>query len=482
MSVKPLGRRTVLRGAGGIALALPFLEAMLPVRRAHAAPPRRFVLFFTPNGTNDPGKFYPQGTGANFTLGYESEPLLPYKSDMVFLSGINMESAKLDGGDLHAVGMSHMLTGVRSIRAAGYSQPGGGSYYVSFAGGISIDQEIAKHIGGTNRFRTLEFGVQSINGIGVHPFSRMSYSGPNQPVPAEDDPRAMFMRLFGAGGGTAPAPGGVPTAPTPASAIDALLAQRRSTLDVVKDDFQRLSMKLGTADRAKLDRHMTALREVERKLALPSATGGGATPPITGPAPTPPPAVSSASCKAPANPTGAVMNPNDPAQFPAIGQLQMDLMMLALACDLTRVASIQWSWARSQLVHPWAMAGNRSHHDMSHGSASMQLSAINRWFASQLAYLIKGMKAIDEGGTSLLDSSLVYWCGECALGADHNFNNIRAVLFGKAGGGLRGHGQHIAYRNEKHNNLLISLLNAMGVPATTFGDPMFVSGPLAGLV
>src|SRR5450432_3587400 len=149
----PLNRRALLRGAGGIAIGLPFLEAM-EVRRAGAAaagPIKRIVVFFTPNATNDSTKFVPAAVGPSFVLPEETAPLEPLHKHLLIVSGVNMESAKKDDGDHHSIGMSHMLTATQWVPAQGFEKPGGDEFTVGFAGGISVDQQIAKKVGAVTR-------------------------------------------------------------------------------------------------------------------------------------------------------------------------------------------------------------------------------------------------------------------------------------------------------------------------------------------
>ncbi len=449
MSGFRLKRRALMRGLGGVAVGLPWLEIMdTPELRAQAAAAtKRLVLFFSPNGTNDMAAFVPPQTGKDFVLGVETAPLQEIRDKLLILSGINMESAKADAseGDLHSVGMSHMLTGVEWVVGSGFEKPGGDQFNVGFAGGPSIDQHIASKVGASTQFSSLEVGVQSVSDYGVHPFSRMISAGYNQPVPPEDDPAALFKRVFGDG------------TPAAEGQLDAALAQRRSVLDFVQDDFARLQAKLGSRDKQKLEQHVTGLRDLEMRLAR-----------TTGP---------STCVASPALLTGE--NPDDKAHFPEVGRQQMDILALALACDATRVASLQWSWARSLLPFPWINVPE-GHHNITHQDPSPELSSINTWYAQQLVYLAKKLDAVEEAdGKSLLDNSLIWWCGECARGYDHDFNNIRAFLVGGCAGQLK-QGEHIALNNEPHNKLLIHIMNLMGVPGDTFGGP-FGTGALSGI-
>jgi hypothetical protein len=442
-----LNRRAMLRGLGGVAVALPWLEIMSPrtLQAQASAVPKRLVVFFTPNGTNNMAEFMPQGVGKNFTLGVETAPLNAVRDKLLILSGVHMESAKVDipEGDLHSVGMSHMLTGIEWVVGGGFEKPGG--IDVGFAGGPSIDQHIARQIGKETPFASLELGVISVSDYGVHPFSRMISAGYNQPVPPEDDPAAVYKRLFGDGTQGADAE------------LEQALAQRRSVLDFVQDDFIRLQARLGSRDRQKLERHLTGVRTLEERLSSSMGSQGCQTNPaiVTG------------------------LDPEDKLAFPELGRQHMDLLALALQCDMTRVVSLQWSWARSLLPFPWIDVAE-GHHNITHQDPTPELSSINTWYAEQLVYLTQKLDGIEEAdGTSLLHNSVIWWCGETSRGYDHDFNNSRVFLLGSAGGQLK-QGEHIAMNNEPHNKLLVHLMNLMGVPGDTFGGP-FGTGHLTGI-
>ncbi len=260
MKPRILNRRTLLRGAGGIALALPMLEVMAP-RRAFAASPKRLVIFYTPNGTNDRGLAIPSQTGMNFTLPLETAPLAPLQKDLLVLSGIDMKTAQGNQvGDLHSIGMSHMLTCVNAVKADGYATPGGGGFFVSYAGGISVDQKIAQTLKPPTRMQSIELGVQSTLGIGVHPFSRMIYEDRLRAKPPQDDPRQVFKALV------SNLPANMQQTPN-VPAVDHSLEQRGSILDYVMDDYKRLSTQFSGLDKRKVDGHLQGLREIEVQLA-----------------------------------------------------------------------------------------------------------------------------------------------------------------------------------------------------------------------
>jgi hypothetical protein len=466
-----LSRRSLLRGAGGILVGLPALEAMSGsnARADEADPARRLVVFYTPNGTNAGNSgdlagetdFWPAATGPDFVLGKETAPLEPLRAQLLIASGINGESCTADvanqmsgvPGDLHSIGLAQLLTGVATKvdeKTIGLIP---GALPTAYGQGISVDQYIASKLALPTKFPTLEFGVQNTTDYGVLPLSRMVYSGPNQPVPAEQDPAAMFARMFS---DAAPGAGD--------SAAKQVLAQRKSVLDFVMDDFARIETRVGKSDKERLEQHVTAIRSLETRLSKQLTAE-----PVSVP-----------SCGTVAPPD----SPDDPqakANFPTVGKLQMDLLVLALKCDLTRIATLQWSWARSNLVHAWAQ-GTQGHHDMTHVGASDELSRVNNWYASQLAYL--GQQLLDTKdptGASLLDSSLIYWCSDVAWAYTHSYDNLRAFFLG-SGGGYFKTGQHINVGGQPHQKLLVTFMNMLGLKEDKFGDASFGTGQLTSLL
>ena len=245
-----------------------------------------------------------------------------------------------------------------------------------------------------------------------------------------------------------------------------LRRRRKSILDGVGAQFTRLSGRLGATDRQRVDAHLTAVREVEARLTSDLV-------------------VDNPSCHDPKVATVATAS-ND--AFPMVGALQMDLLTMALACDITRVASLQWSRSVSQTRFTWLNVTS-GHHDLSHRpdtelDAVANLTQINSWYAQQFAALIAKLKATpDGGGGTLFDSTLLLWCNELAKGNTHSRQGAPYVLAGSAGGALRT-GRFLSYdgANLPHNNLLVSILNAMGVADTTFGKPDWCTGPLSGLL
>jgi hypothetical protein len=417
-------RRRFLLGAGGVALALPLLEAFAPRARA-AAPPKRLVILFSANGTIKPN-WRPTGTETNFTLSPILAPLAPYKSDLVIIDGVDEESSYHGPGDGgHASAMGHCLTGTELIDV------GGGDYW---GGGISVDQLVAKKVGGSTQLGSLALSVED------HPatvMTRMSYTGKLQPVPPIADPRAAFELAF--------------TAIPPE-----LVAKRKSVLDVVQDDINDLRPKLGADDRQRVDQHLAAVRDVEQRLP------------------------SHAALCSPKTPDAVDIN-----DFQAVAKLHLDVMTLALKCDVTRVATLQFSQSRSLTVFPW-LDIEQEHHDLSHQSLDdpqvvADLTAINKYYATEMAYLLGQLKAISDGDATLLDHTAVLWLNEMSVGQVHNRRQIPYVIGGSCSGAWKT-GRFLDLTDPKgdptHNQLLLSICHAMGVEVDTFGNPAYCKGPL----
>jgi hypothetical protein len=444
-----LNRRAVLRGAGGIAIALPFLDIMRPAGRkswaAGTGPTKRFIVFFSPDGSVHEN-WVPTGTETAFTLSRILAPLEPNKAKVVILDGVENKVGGYGArpGDDHMKGMGSMLTGMGLL--PGTTQGGAGDP-AGLAGGISVDQTIAATIGADTKFRSLELGVQSGSGGTVWGYS--NYSGPGQALPPDNSPASVFTRVFAPQAGNA-------------AAILKQQAERKSVLDVVRQSYTQLGPRLGTEDKAKLDAHLSNIRDLENRL-----TSAGAV------------------CANPMAP--AAMDYRANANFPAVGKLQMDLLVTALACDLTRVATIQWEQSVGNVRFTWADPSiTRGHHDMSHDGDSVaatleQLTKVNIWYTEQFNYLLDALKnAKDPDGTSMLDNTLVIWVNELARGNSHSHDKMPYVLAGGAAGALRT-GRFLTYNRVSHNNLLVSCMNLMGLAGNTFGDPAFCTGPLANL-
>jgi hypothetical protein len=283
---------------------------------------------------------------------------------------------------------------------------------------------------------------------GQEPLRVISYRGANQPNTAVDDPWAMYTRIFA-------------NSNLSASQLAQLIAERKSVLDFVKDDIGRLRSRVTADDRARLDAHLGGISAIEQQLTN-----------------------STASCTP--TPLPAKSDPRVMAAFPTIGRLQTDLMLLAQTCGLTRISTFMWANADSWQYFPW-IGINEEHHELSHSGDSdtvnnEKLVKINIWHAEQFAYVLDRLAATPEvGGGTMLDSTVLLWGNELGIGNTHTYMNIPWVLAGGAGGYFK-MGRFLQFKDQPHNNLLVSICNAMGLTdVNTFGIPELCTGPLAGL-
>jgi hypothetical protein len=438
MSARAAGiSRRKLLGASAALAGTAFLPRSV---WAATAPPKRLVVVFSANGTIF-NSWLPTGTETSFTLSPILSALAPFQKKLLVLNGINVKSAGFGPGDDHMKGMGHMLTGIELLPG---DTMGGAGTPAGFAGGISIDQRIVADIGQSTRFPSLEFGVMVQNS---DVWARMIYSGANQPLPPMEDPVAAFARIFAGS-----------TLSAAQTAI--LLKRRQSVLDYVQGSLTGLSGRIGSDDRVRVQQHLNSVQQIEKQLL--AQTG---------------------ACSAPAVTSTDLTNV---ANYPAIGKTQMDLLIASLACDQARVASLQWSHSVSDIPMPWLNIST-GHHTLSHTADTdspdqASLVQINTWYAQQFAYLLQGLDAVIESdGSTLLDNCLVLWINELSKGNIHSHQPLPVVIAGSAGGALRS-GRLVTYSPQQpHNNLLVSIANAMGTSITTFGNPAYCTGPLSNL-
>lgn len=435
MKSNKLSRRALLRGAGGIAIALPLLEIMRP-RTLAAAPltsPKRLVVFYTPNGfvTEAPyDSWDPTGTETSFTLGPALQPLAPYQNDLIVLENTSLDMPDPTSPDLgHVPGFTMQLTGM----------PTTSSYTAT---GPSLESVVADQIGSATKLRAVRASVQP-------GWCSMFYSGSQLPIATQPDPVALFDAMFS-------------DFAQPPDQLAKLRAQRKSVLDAVQDDFTRLDGLLGKDDRSRLDAHAQAIRDLEQQLTSGTLSG--------------------AACSVPTKPGSIDLNAD--TNVPALLKAHMDLIAMGIACDLSRVFALQAASMSSEIVYTW-LGLTQGHHTLSHSAltdqtAQSQLSSINNWHAQQFAYLLSKLKAIPEGTGSALDNTVVWWTTDMRYGA-HVRANMRHVLAGSAGGYFKT-GRFVTVPNGHYvNDLHVSLANAVGVPLTTFGNPSWCTGPLPGL-
>lgn len=431
-------RRRFLQGMGA-SIALPLMPSLGFAQETEF--PKRLVVFYSANGTV-PFRWVPSGGETNFTLSEILEPLAPIREDVLILDGIDMRVTTQGPGAAHQRGMGAVLTG-RPLNDGSFG--GGGDQMSGWASGISLDQHIANERNDQTKFHSLQFGVRATGGQNRQ---TMTYAGNDQPILPDNDPYNVFDRVFS-------------DLDSDPFDLERTRLRRASVLDHVMADLDKLNTKISAADRGRLDAHLDSVRRIETRLSDPQDV-------IT--------------CASPS--LGERIDPLAQANFPDVGKLQMDLLVSSLACDLTRVATIQFSRATSGQRYDW-LGFTDGHHSLSHegdnnGSAQDRLVAINRWLCEQFTYLVQEMKAIPEGDGTLLDHSVVVWVNSLGKGNSHTRNDIPVVMAGSCHGYFRT-GRFLEFGDEPHNNLLVSLANAMDVDIDTFGDPNYCTGPIASL-
>ena len=429
-----LSRRAVLRGIGGgvATLALPPLDAMLDnhgTAYADGAPlPKIFGVFMWPDGVK-PDLWVPPDTGANWTMTPQLQPLAAVRGDINVLSGFNCKIT----GFVHHAGTVGMLSGapyvvVGSGTTTTFSQP-------------SVDVIAARAIGTKTALPSLEVGVDNKNypNEGTTGYV-LSHNGPMNVNPPIYSPAALFDKVFpGAGGGA--------TNPAAARAAAIAAAGRKSILDAVTADAGDLRERLGTADRARLDQHLDGIRQLETRLASP--------------------AMMSAGCP------GGTARPTDPDPTAHVltSQAISDVLALALACDVTRVFSYKYAlWHTTTFTELTADGAKEDFHTYTHIEPGDQPLVQKHILLhmQQVAYLIAKLKAVTVGAGTLLDQCAILFTTEVQEGRNHLTDNIPMIVAGRAGGALRT-GQHVHALGDNTSNVHLTLLQAVGVPATSFG-------------
>jgi hypothetical protein len=406
-------------------------------------------------------------------------PLTPFLDKLVFVDGVDLAVTAISNGHPHSRGMGAVLTG-QPLLTGNFTTNGGNA---GFAAGASIDQVIAAKISAGLRLPSLEVSAGWSTGISAggqpHPGNIINYQPPKQagapasPVPPATDPYTVFKRVFTGLGGDADA-----------NAKQQALTS--SVLDGVQDDFKRLSSQLGAEDRQKLEAHLALVQEAAAGLKQ---------------------GVSS-TCQAPDNVNQTPGYYDDPeaqgvpkdggdggsgsittgAKVPEKGQTMTDLLVATLACDLTRVGTMQWSDSEAKFMLGFLKdssgASLKDHHHGYQHDRSFQpeaLEIIYHFYAERLADLLQKLDSVNEGNGTLLDNTLVLAVSEIQAPENHEQNNMPFLLAGKAGGKLATK-RWLEVSPQAHNNLLVSILNIFGIEETHFGHADYGNGPLSGLV
>ena len=428
---KHLSRRTFLTGAG-VTIALPFLESMVPaatpLQQTAAKARTRFGAIYFPHGaTMD--KFTPAADGANFELSEILQPLQPYKDRINIISDLSHPQA-YGGGSATS---NHTRSAAAYL--SGAQAKAGPQAYL----GVTVDQVAAQKIGQDTAMPSLELGIEDPSlscgdGLSCAYRDTISWQNATSPLPMQNNPQVVFERLFGDG------------------STDTLRRARReqslSLLDSVMGDVNSLNKKIPATDRSRVEQYLNDLREIERRIEKAGQQV-------------------SSDLNVPAAPTGV------PKDFEEHIKLMFDLWVLAWQADLTRVTTMLMAKELSNSVY--AKSGIRdAFHILSHHSNLREnmdkFAVLNRYHVSVFTYLLEKLKATPDGDGNLLDHSIVLYGSAMGDANQHNHAPLPIVLAGAASGRLKG-GRHI--RNPKDttmSNLLLAVLDKLGVQRESFGD------------
>ena len=436
---KSLPRRTFLRGVGA-SLALPLLDGMVPafaaVRKTAAAARPRLFTGYVPNGVIMDA-WTPATEGARFDLPATLEPLAPFKAQLVVVSGLaDAPAFPLPGegtGD-HVRAAATFLTGVHPKKTEG----------ADIRGGTSMDQIAARVLGTDTVLTSLELSLDPNELIGACEAgwscaysNTLSWSNATTPLPMENQPRAVFERLFGDASDTTP------------EARRARLREDRSILDSLVHEVADFQRSLGPTDHDKITQYLEAIRDIERRIQLGEAQSARELPEL-------------------ARPTGGI-----PDTFAEHARLMFDLQVLALQADLTRVITFMMSREVSPRTYPELDIPD-PHHGLSHHQnrpeQMAKLARVNRHHIEQLAYFMDRLQATPDGDGTLLDQVMIqYGCG-ISDGNQHLHVNLPILVAGGGAGTLTG-GRHLRVAEDTPlTNLHLSLLEKLGAPTERLGD------------
>ena len=438
-----LSRRGLLRGLGA-AVALPLMESLVPNALASTLEqrPKRLTVFYSPNGIRMQ-KYTPSIVGANYEMTPILEPLAHLRDKFSVVSGLAhyQASAFGDADAGHGRSCPAYLTGVHVKQTEGSD----------IRCGISMDQVAASHFARETQIASLELGIEPPSLLGSCDINysctytnTLSWRSPTVALPVVVNPHDVFERLFGDG-----------------NQIDeetrlAQLETKSSILDFVMEDTARLSRQLGMNDRRKMEEYLDSVRDVERRIEKAKLQSIDY------------------------NLEGFSIPAGIPTDFEEHVRIMLDLQILALQTDMTRVSTFMLGRELSNRSYP-NIGVPDSHHTLSHHSNSPEkidrLVKINAYHMKLFADYLERLDAIPDGDGSLLDNTFVIRGACIGESNEHNHMDLPNIV---AGGGLAGNRHIAAPKDTPMCNMMLSVLQAMGVPATSFGDSTQTLSELTG--
>ena len=431
---KSISRRTVLRGAGS-ALALPLLDAMVPALApaASANPVKRFGVVYHPNGVIY-DQWLPKGEGSQFELSPTLKGLEPFKDKLTVVTGLFSDPAEAlgDGNGDHSRACGSYLTGVHVKKSDS-----------NVENAVSMDQIAAKAFEKDTQLGSLQMAADENSLLGSCDLgyscaysSTISWLTPTLPLMAENNPRVLFERMFGASDSTDP------------RVRASRLRRDRSLLDSVGDRVNQLQRSLGTADNHKMNDYLAALRDVERRIQKAEEQSSKELPDVVQPA-------------------------GIPEKFEDHVRLLYDLQLLAYQADLTRVTTFMYG--REQTARPYPQIGvPEPHHPLTHHEGNPEKMAkcakIQRYHIALFAEYLEKLRNTADGDGSLLDHVILLFGSGISNSDRHTHGPLPTFLVGGGAGTLKG-GRHLVYpEHTPLTNLQLTLLNKLGVPAEKLGD------------
>jgi hypothetical protein len=432
ISKTSIPRRRVLRGMGA-ALALPFLDAMVPaltpIVKTAAAARKRLGCIYIPHGCIM-DRWTPATSGTDFDFTPILKPLEPYRDSVVVVT--NLTRPEQQGIDTnHAGAPASWLAGVPPKRTAG----------PDYSLGITLDQLVAKHIGQETTFPSIELATEDFSGLvgdcapgfSCAYMNTLSWQSETTPLPMEINPRSVFEQLFGGGGSR-----------------DERLARMRadqSLLDFVADDLKEVQAGIGSRDRARLGQYLDNVREIERRIQR--AEKQTATIPDV-----------------PDAPVGV------PESFEEHVNLLFDLLLVAYQADLTRVFTFMLGRELSQRTY-LNIGVTEPHHSISHHGnrpAAIEMHAkVNTYHLTLFSQFVEKLKASEDGDGSLLDHSLLFYGSGMGNGNVHSPEQLPSLLVGGGGGSVKGNRHIVAGEHTPNADLLISIAETYGIDVEHFG-------------
>jgi len=422
-----LSRRSVLRGLGAT-IALPFLDAMVPAltatEKTAANPIRRFGTVFVGLGER-PSAWRPQNEGVNFELSPILKPLEAYRDHITVVSNlctpINGHAPTAAAWSTGALAKSTIAEDVRL--------------------GVSVDQVVARRIGGDTVFPSLEVCTEDVTGYlgGCDPgyacayINTTSWADATTPLPMEINPRTLFERLFGRAG-------------TAAERLAALQTDR-SILDSIRDDVKQLQHGLGARDQTRLGEYLDNVREIEQRIQRAEKQ-------------------TTTSITVPEAPVGV------PAVFSEHMMLMFDLLAVAWQADMTRVFSYILNRDVSQRVYP-EIDISEPHHAMSHHGKDPKkldgLVKLNTWQIKLFSKFVERLRTIPDGDGSLLDHSVILWGSGMSESDLHYRIDVPTLLVGRGACLYKGNRHQVAAKETPIGNFLVDVAQKLGAEADTFG-------------